>query len=66
MTPSDYYIFSNLKKYLGGALLGPNLEVFKPVNGNFEELGKSCVSEGKYIGHIFNQMYQAIINYADK
>uniref|UniRef100_A0A0K2SWW6 Histonelysine Nmethyltransferase SETMARlike [Hydra vulgaris] n=1 Tax=Lepeophtheirus salmonis TaxID=72036 RepID=A0A0K2SWW6_LEPSM len=46
LAPSDYYLFPNLKKWLGGKRFYSNEEVIAETNGYFSDLGKSYYSEG--------------------
>lgn len=44
--PSDYYLFQNLKKWLGGKRFSNNEEVESAVNGYFMELVGSYYKQG--------------------
>ena len=46
LAPSDYYLFPNLKKWLGGKRFTSNSEVMDAVSGYFEDFDKSYFSEG--------------------
>lgn len=46
LAPSDYFLFPNLKKWLGGKRFADNEEVISAVNGYFEELDESVYKEG--------------------
>lgn len=46
LAPSDYYLFPNLKKWLGGKRFADNEEVIEAVNGYFEELDESVYRDG--------------------
>ena len=45
LSPSDYYLFPNLKKWLGGKRFTSNSEVMEAVSGYFEDFDKSYFSE---------------------
>ena len=44
LAPSDYFLFPNLKKWLGGRRFINNEEVESAVNGYFEEFNGSYIS----------------------
>ena len=44
--PSDYYLFPNLKKWLGGKRFKSNEEVIETVNQYFKELDESTFKTG--------------------
>lgn len=46
LAPSDYFLFPNLKKWLGGKRFGSNEEVIEAVNQYFEELDESTFKLG--------------------
>ena len=46
LVPSDYFLFPNLKKWLGGKRFSNNEEVDSAVNGYFEELDGSRYKHG--------------------
>jgi len=46
LAPSDYFLFPNLKKWLGGKRFGSNEEVIAETNAYFEGLEKTCYLEG--------------------
>ena len=46
LAPSDYFLFPNLKKWLGGKRFADNEEVISAVNGYFEELDETVYKEG--------------------
>ena len=46
LAPSDYHLFPNLKKWLGGKKFANNEEVESAVNGYFEELEVSHYKQG--------------------
>ena len=46
LTPSDYFLFPNLKKWLGGKRFYSNDEIISQTNTYFEELEKSYLLEG--------------------
>ncbi|XP_025829860.1 uncharacterized protein LOC112904322 [Agrilus planipennis] len=46
LAPSDYFLFPNLKKWLGGKRFADNEEVIEAVNGYFEELDESVYRDG--------------------
>jgi len=46
LAPSDYYLFPNLKKWLGGKRFKSNEEVIEAVNQYFEELDESTFKTG--------------------
>lgn len=46
LAPSDYYLFPNLKKWLGGKRFKSNEEVIEAVNEYFEELDESTFKTG--------------------
>ena len=46
LAPSDYFLFPNLKKWLGGKRFYSNDEIISQTNTYFEDLGKSYFLEG--------------------
>lgn len=46
LAPSDYYLFSNLKKWLSGKKFYSNEEVIAETNAYFEELEKKTYLKG--------------------
>jgi histone-lysine N-methyltransferase SETMAR len=46
LAPSDYYLFSNMKKWLAGIRFYSNEEVIAETNAYFTELCQSYYSEG--------------------
>lgn len=46
LAPSDYFLFPNLKKHLSGKKYETNDELIAETEAYFEELDKSCYSEG--------------------
>ena len=46
LAPSDYFLFPNLKKWLGGKRFESNNEVISQTNAYFDDLNKSYFSEG--------------------
>ena len=46
LAPSDYYLFPNFKKLLGGERFTSHSEVMHAVSGYFEDFDKSYFSEG--------------------
>jgi [histone H3]-lysine36 N-dimethyltransferase SETMAR len=46
LAPSDYHLFPNLKKWLGGKRFSTNSEVIAAVNGYFEDLDTSTYNAG--------------------
>ena len=46
LAPSDYFLFPNLKKWLGGKRFASNDEVEAAVDGYFDELDKSHYKQG--------------------
>lgn len=46
LAPSDFFLFPNLKKWLGGKRFSSNEEVINETNAYFEEFDKSYFSDG--------------------
>lgn len=46
LAPSDFFLFPNLKKWLGGQRFTDNEDVIASVSAYFEELPKTHFSEG--------------------
>ena len=46
LAPCDYFMFPNLKKWLGGKRFSSNEEIIDATNAYFEGLEKSYYSEG--------------------
>ncbi|EFN77918.1 Histone-lysine N-methyltransferase SETMAR, partial [Harpegnathos saltator] len=46
LAPCDYFLFPNLKKWLGGKRFGSNEEVITETNAYFEGLEKTYYLEG--------------------
>lgn len=46
LAPCDYFLFPNLKKWLGGKKFGSNEEIISSTNAYFEGFKKSYFSEG--------------------
>ena len=46
LAPSDYFLFSNLKKWLGGKTFSSNDEIIDQTNAHFKDLEKSYFFEG--------------------
>lgn len=67
LAPSDYHLFPNLKKHLGGQRFHRNDEVIEAVNSYFEELDESYYSNGiKKLEHRYDKCITLLGDYVEK
>ena len=59
LAPSDYFLFPNLKKWLGGKRFDSNDEVISQTKAYFEDLDKSFFGRDKQIGEALDKAYRA-------
>ncbi|KOC61938.1 Histone-lysine N-methyltransferase SETMAR [Habropoda laboriosa] len=67
LAPSDYFLFPNLKKWLGGKRFANNEEVESAVDGYFEELDDSYYKQGiEDIEHRWEKCIELKGDYVEK
>jgi histone-lysine N-methyltransferase SETMAR len=67
LAPSDYFLFPNLKKWLGGKRFANNEEVQSAVDGYFEELDYSHYKQGiEAIEHRWEKCIKLKGDYVEK
>lgn len=67
LAPSDYFLFPNLKKWLGGKRFANNEEVESVVDGYFEELDDSHYKQGiEAIEHRWEKCIELKGDYVEK
>ena len=67
LAPSDYFLFPNLKKWLGGKRFANNDEVEPAVDGYFEELDGSHYKHGiEAIEHRWEKCIELKGDYVEK
>jgi len=67
LASSDYFLFPNLKKWLGGKRFANNEEVESAVNGYFEELDNSHYKQGiEAIEHRWEKCIELKGDYVEK
>lgn len=67
LAPSDYHLFLNLKKFLGGKRFSSNFKVIAAVNGYFEDLDSSTYKEGiAKLEHLWNKCIERAGDYIIK
>lgn len=67
LAPSNYYLFPNLKKWLGGKKFDNNEEVIDAVNEYFEELDESHYKNGiTTLKHRYEKCVRLDRNYLKK
>ena len=67
LAPSDYFLFPNLKKWLGGKRFTNNEEVESAVNGYFEKLDGSYYKQGiEAIKHRWEKCTELNGDYVEK
>lgn len=67
LAPSDYFIFPNLKKWLGGKRFSNNEEVESAVEGYFEEIDGSHYKQGiEAIEHRWQKCIELQGDYVEK
>ncbi|KZC13398.1 Histone-lysine N-methyltransferase SETMAR [Dufourea novaeangliae] len=67
LAPSDYFLFPNLKKWLGGKRFANNEEVESAVDGYFEELDGSRYKQGiEAIEHRWEKCIELKGDYVEK
>lgn len=60
LAPTDYYLFSNLKKWLGVKRFESNDEIIDAASGYFEGLDKSIYKGGtRALGKRWSEVYRA-------
>ena len=67
LVPSDYFIFQNLKKWLGGQIFANNEKVESAVNGYFKKLNGSHYKQGiETIEHRWEKCIELKGDYVEK
>lgn len=67
LAPSDYFLFPNLKKWLGGKRFANNEEVNSAIDGYFEELDGSYCKQGiEAIEHLWEKCIELKGDYVEK
>lgn len=67
LAPSDYHLFPNLKKFLGGRRFHSNEEVIDAVKSYFENLDKLYFRDGLIkLEHRFDKCISFFGDYAEK